>query len=218
QTGTWQAHPVALDGVVTPILVTVDNQGDVPLRIRHSDFALVSGDGRRFVALPPGEVHGAVADSGLPGYAYPRSVFVMRRDGGGRVLVTAPFPYDPFFDAFPAAPWTELPTHDMIQRALPPVGVNVGAGPFGAHRSAGSRRAVGGAIVGGLAGLLFAPLGLLVGPVIGAVAGEMIRGGDVERSLRTGVGALIGMVAGSAADFVISVAMIGLFLWWVWRV
>jgi len=119
QTGTWQAHPVALDGVVTPILVTVDNQGGVPLRIRHSDFALVSGDGRRFVALAPGEVHGAVADPGLPVYAYPRSVFVMRRDGGGRVLVTDPFPYDPFFDAFPAVTWTELPTHDMIQLALP---------------------------------------------------------------------------------------------------
>jgi len=71
---------------------------------------------------------------------------------------------------------------------------------------------------GALAGLLFGPLGLLIGPVIGAVAGEMIRGGDVERSLRTGVGALIGMVASIAADFVISVAMIGLFLWWVWRV
>ena len=78
-----------------------------------------SGDGRRFVALAPGEVHGAVADPGLPVYAYPRSVFVMKRDGGGRVLVTDPFPYDPFFDAFPAVTWTELPTHDMIQLALP---------------------------------------------------------------------------------------------------
>src|SRR5881628_38217 len=87
----------------------------------------------------------------------------------------------------------------LVTLALTTLLVNFAAGPIGARRSGGSRWAVGGAIVG-------------------AVAGEMIRGGDVERSLRTGVGALIGMVAGIAADFVISVAMIGLFLWWVWRV
>src|SRR5437879_3265213 len=98
----------------------------------------------------------------------------------------------------------------LVTLALTTLLVNFAAGPIGARRSGGSRWAGGGAIVG--------PLGLLIGPVIGAVAGEMIRGGDVERSLRTGVGALIGMVAGIAADFVISVAMIGLFLWWVWRV
>jgi len=106
----------------------------------------------------------------------------------------------------------------LVTLALTTLLVNFAAGPIGARRSGGSRWAVGGAIVGALAGLLFGPLGLLIGPVIGAVAGEMIRGGDVERSLRTGVGALIGMVAGIAADFVISVVMIGLFLWWVWRV
>ncbi len=86
--------------------------------------------------------------------------------------------------------------------------VNVAAGPLGARRCA---------IVGGFAGFFFGPLGLVIGPVVGAVAGEMLRAGDIEGSLRTGVGALIGMVAGIAADFVISVAMIGLFLWWVWR-
>jgi len=95
--------------------------------------------------------------------------------------------------------------------------VNVAAGPLGARRSGGSRWAVVGAIVGGFAGFFFGPLGLVIGPVVGAVAGEMLRAVDIEGSLRTGVGALIGMVAGIAADFVISVAMIGLFLWWVWR-
>src|SRR2546428_1812414 len=113
QTGTWQAHPVALDGVVTPILVTVDNQSGVPLRIRHSDFALVSSDGRRFAALAPGEVHGAVANPGPPAYAYSRGVFVARRDSGGRVILSDPFLYDPFFDYFPESTWTELPTREM---------------------------------------------------------------------------------------------------------
>jgi uncharacterized protein YqgC (DUF456 family) len=106
----------------------------------------------------------------------------------------------------------------LVALALTTLLVNFAAGPIGARRSGGSRWAVAGAIVGALAGLFFGPFGLLLGPVVGAVAGEMLRGGDVEGSLRSGVGALIGTVAGIAADFVISVAMIGLFLWWIWRV
>jgi uncharacterized protein YqgC (DUF456 family) len=106
----------------------------------------------------------------------------------------------------------------LVALALTTLLVNVAAGPIGARRSGGTRWAVGGAVLGALVGLLFGPFGLVIGPVMGAVAGEMVRGGDVEHSLRTGVGALIGMVAGIAADFVISVAMIGLFLWWIWRV
>ena len=95
--------------------------------------------------------------------------------------------------------------------------VNFVAGPLGARRSGGSRWSVVGAIVGGIVGVFLGPFGLVLGPVVGAVAGEMLRAGDVEGSVRTGVGALIGMAAGIAADFVISVTMIGLFLWWVWR-
>ena len=119
QTGVWQAYPPALDSVVTPMLVTVDNHSDVPLRIRHSDFALVSKDGRRFTALAPGEVHGAVVNPGPPAYAYSHGVFVARGDGGRRVIVLDGFPFDPFFDSFPGATWTELPTPDMIRLALP---------------------------------------------------------------------------------------------------
>jgi hypothetical protein len=119
QVGAWRAYPARLDGVATPILVTVDNQSDVPLRIRPSDFALVSGDGRRFVAQAPSEVHGAVAEPGPPVYAFPRTYVVSTRDGAGRVLLYEPFPYGPYFNYYPGATWTELPTGDMIQLALP---------------------------------------------------------------------------------------------------
>jgi len=39
QVGAWRAQPAGLGGAVTPILVTIDNQSDVPLRIRPSAFA-----------------------------------------------------------------------------------------------------------------------------------------------------------------------------------
>jgi len=95
--------------------------------------------------------------------------------------------------------------------------VNFVAGPLGARRSGGSRWGVGGAVVGAFFGLFFGPFGLVLGPVAGAVAGEMLHAGNVEGSFRTGVGALIGTAVGLAADFIVAIAMIGLFLWWVWR-
>ncbi len=86
----------------------------------------------------------------------------------------------------------------------------------GAQRAGGSRLAVVGAFMGAVAGLFFGPVGLLIGPVVGAVGGELLRGGDLEASLRSGVGAFLGLVAGIVADFVIALAMVALFVWWVW--
>ncbi len=48
------------------------------------------------------------------------------------------------------------------------------AGVLGAKRAGGSSWAVVGAVVGGLVGLLFGPVGLILGPVQGAVGGELM--------------------------------------------
>jgi uncharacterized protein YqgC (DUF456 family) len=90
-------------------------------------------------------------------------------------------------------------------------------GAVGARRYGGSRWGVVGALVGAVVGLFFGPVGLLIGPVVGAVAGELLRGADVEVGVRSGLGALVGLLAGIVADFTIALVMIGLFLWWVWR-
>ncbi len=91
------------------------------------------------------------------------------------------------------------------------------ASALGARRYGASRWAVIGAILGAFFGLLLGPLGLLVGPAVGAVGFELAMTGDVERSVRGGIGALVGLVVGAIAHFSIAVMMIGLFLWWVWR-
>ncbi len=95
--------------------------------------------------------------------------------------------------------------------------MNFVAGAVGTRRYGGSRWGVVGAVVGAVIGLFFGPLGLLAGPVAGAIAGEMLRGADIEGSVRSGLGALVGLLAGMVADFVISLVMVGLFLWWTWR-
>jgi uncharacterized protein YqgC (DUF456 family) len=91
------------------------------------------------------------------------------------------------------------------------------AGAVGARRYGASRWGIVGALVGGLVGVFFGPLGLIFGCVIGAVAAELLRGARVGESVRSGVGALLGMVGGLLADLVVSLTMIGLFLYWVWR-
>jgi uncharacterized protein YqgC (DUF456 family) len=91
------------------------------------------------------------------------------------------------------------------------------ASALGARRYGASRWAVIGAILGAIVGVLLGPVGLLIGPAAGAVGFEFAATGDVERSVRGGIGALVGIVVGAIAHFSIAVMMIALFLWWVWR-
>ena len=51
-----------------------------------------------------------------------------------------------------------------------------------------------GCFAGTVVGLFFMPLGLVLGPFLGTVAGELIAGREMGASLKGGVGALIGFV------------------------
>ncbi|WP_305042312.1 DUF456 family protein, partial [Geoalkalibacter sp.] len=61
-------------------------------------------------------------------------------------------------------------------------------------------------------GLFFGLLGILFGPFIGAVAGELTAHSDLRAAGRAGIGTLIGLVLGTAAKAALAFAMIGLFL------
>jgi uncharacterized protein len=96
-------------------------------------------------------------------------------------------------------------------------GLDYVAGALGARQFGGTRWAVGGAVAGAVVGLFFGPLGLLLGPFTGAVGGELIRSRQLDLSLRSGAGALVGLLVGAAAKFTVALVMVGLFLWWAWR-
>jgi uncharacterized protein len=90
-------------------------------------------------------------------------------------------------------------------------------GALGARCWGASRWGVVGAIVGALVGLFFGPLGLVFGSALGAVTAELVGGSSFEGGLRSGFGAMVGLLTGFVVDLLIALTMIGLFLHWVWR-
>ena len=116
--------------------------------------------------------------------------------------------------------WTPITvTRLVILGALTAIGyvLHYAASALGTRGAGGSAWAVVGAIVGGIVGLFFGIPGLLLGPPLGAIAGELLKSGDVRASVRTGIAAFVGMVAGAIANVAIGVTMIAVFLWWVAR-
>jgi uncharacterized protein YqgC (DUF456 family) len=75
---------------------------------------------------------------------------------------------------------------------------------WGTKRFGGSRSGTIGAAVGLVIGLFFAPLGLILGPFLGAVAGEMLAGKDNTSSLRSGFGSLLGFLTGVVMKLIVS--------------
>ena len=65
--------------------------------------------------------------------------------------------------------------------------------------------------------LFTAPIGLVAGPVAGAILGELSHARPLGASIRAGLGTLIGLVVGAVAHVAVAATMIALFTWWVWR-
>jgi uncharacterized protein len=91
------------------------------------------------------------------------------------------------------------------------------ASALGVRSAGGSRWAMVGALVGAILGLAVPPAGLLLGPLLGAIAVELWRTHQLAESIRVGVGAVIGVLAGIVAHVALAFTMVALFAWWVWR-
>ena len=91
-------------------------------------------------------------------------------------------------------------------------GIDFLAGALGASRYGASKYSVIGAATGAIAGIFFGFPGIILGPFIGAVAGELYVRRDIQAAGRAGFGAWIGLVAGTAAKIAITFVMIGVFV------
>ena len=84
------------------------------------------------------------------------------------------------------------------------------AGALGAKYLGASSRAFWGATFGAVVGIFFGLPGIVLGPFIGAVLGELSGGSDLLQSGRSGLGAWLGMVVATAAKLSIAFLMIGI--------
>lgn len=85
------------------------------------------------------------------------------------------------------------------------------ASAMGAKRAGASRLAVIGALAGSVVGIFFGLPGLLAGPFIGALAGELIHARRLAQATRVGVATWIGLLLGTALKVGLAFAMLGLF-------
>jgi uncharacterized protein YqgC (DUF456 family) len=86
------------------------------------------------------------------------------------------------------------------------------ASAFGAKHFGASRLAVIGATIGAIVGLFFGIPGILLGPFVGAVLGELFNRPNLRAAGMAGIGATVGLILGIAAKLSLAFAMLGIFL------
>lgn len=83
------------------------------------------------------------------------------------------------------------------------------ASAVGTRRFNGSKQAVWGAIIGTILGLIFfGPLGIVIGPFLGAVGAEVVRGIQLKQAVLVGFGTLVGILGGTILKLCAEILMI----------
>ena len=78
---------------------------------------------------------------------------------------------------------------------------------WGAKRFGGSKAGIIGSTLGLIVGFAFGPVGIILGPAIGAFIGEAMSGKSRKEAARAGLGAFIGFVTGTLLKLVVSSMM-----------
>ncbi len=79
---------------------------------------------------------------------------------------------------------------------------------YGTQKLGGSKYGIWGSTLGLFAGVFFLfPAGIVIGPMLGAFAGEMISGKKANHALKPAFGSFLGFLAGTAVRLVLSVVM-----------
>ena len=86
------------------------------------------------------------------------------------------------------------------------------AGVYGAKRVGASRSALVGASLGTVLGIFFGVPGLVLGPFVGALAGELLARGSASQAGRVALATWVGLAIAIAIKLALIGAMIGLFV------
>ncbi|SFF52864.1 hypothetical protein SAMN04488120_10735 [Fontimonas thermophila] len=85
------------------------------------------------------------------------------------------------------------------------------ASVLGAQRVGASRQAIAGAVLGSIAGMFFGLPGIVLGPFVGAVAGELWARSGATRAAHVGLATWLGLLLGAVAKLALALVMLGIF-------
>lgn len=83
------------------------------------------------------------------------------------------------------------------------------AGLMGAKYTGASKKALWGALIGGIAGVFFGFVGILFFPVVGAMIGELMDYSNMSKASKVGVGTFMGFIVGTFLKFIFALIIVG---------
>jgi len=78
---------------------------------------------------------------------------------------------------------------------------------YATKKFGGTKQGVWGGIIGLIAGLFFAPWGIIIGPLVGAVIGDLAAGKQFESALKSGIGSFVGFIAATALKLSVCITL-----------
>ena len=123
---SWRGDPADLESIVTPVKLTVTNEGNHPLSLRYKDFTLSNPTGVQSSALPPFKIRAyeteAQPEPIVPAFAYRNFLLYPYYGFYGPSLAFWPddWGWDSAWYGTYFGYWQKsLPTADMLQKAIP---------------------------------------------------------------------------------------------------
>ena len=129
---SWSGDPADLEDILTPVKLTIRNEGEHALSVRYRDFSLSNPQGIRSSALPPFRIHGYASEPApviVPAFAY-SNFFVYPNYGfygPGLGFWRDDWGWNGGWYGTYYGYWQQsLPTADMLRKAIPEGVVNSG--------------------------------------------------------------------------------------------
>jgi uncharacterized protein YqgC (DUF456 family) len=89
-------------------------------------------------------------------------------------------------------------------------------GAWGVKKFGGSKLSIWLSTIGIIIGPFVIPaFGLILGPLLGAMIGELIKGQPLEKAFKVGIGSVVGLFTSVVVKVVLQLAMIVVFMIWV---
>src|SRR6185436_1061154 len=128
----------------------------------------------------------------------------------GHVLILAGLVMAAWADGFRHVSWWALGAIALV--AVASYGIDLVAAAISTKKLGASKQAMAGAALGTLGGLFFGLPGIIAGPFVGAVTGELIASRSLRRAGRAGVAATIGFAIGTAVKVAFAFVMVAIFI------